>query len=323
MRIQSLSIHVPTNGCVNDCAFCVSRMHESPFENRMHTLFPDFSQEYEEAKIRPYDYLSLETQSAHEDYLRRLRFCKNNGVNTVIFTGDGEPMQNRDFLKWFAAENEKIGFEWLELQTSGNMLVKKGHEDSVIYDTSNLSFLKRFVGVSTISLSVSNIFDDENNWDVQNTPEKHRVPLAQLCGMIKTFHFNLRISMNMTNVYEKHSPANIFHRLKQLGADQVTFRKLYISEDTISKQNTWIEANGFDDYYLDKIEEGIVKEGKFLGILPFGAEKYSVNKITTVVDNNCMDKPRERVEPDTYKYLILRPNCKLYSSWDDNGSLIF
>jgi len=309
MKIQSLSIHVPTKGCVNNCKFCVSRMHESPFENRMDVLYPD-----------PDNQFPLEAEIAHEDYLRRLRFCKNNGVNTVIFTGDGEPMQNREFLKWFASENEKIGFEWLELQTSGNMLVKEGNKE---YDMSNLHFLKRFVGVSTISLSVSNIFDDENNWAVQNTPERHRVPLQQLCGMIKMNHFNLRISMNMTNVYEKYSPSDIFFKLKQLGADQVTFRKLYVSEDTISEQNAWIEANGFDDKLLDVIQEGVVKEGTFLGVLPFGAEKYSINKITTVVDNNCMDKPRERVEPDTYKYLILRPNCKLYSSWDDNGSLIF
>ena len=55
----------------------------------MDVLYPDFSEEVEEAKIRPYNFLSPETQSAHDDYLRRLRFCKNNGVNTVIFTGDG------------------------------------------------------------------------------------------------------------------------------------------------------------------------------------------------------------------------------------------
>ena len=266
--------------------------------------------------------LPLEAEIAHEDYIRRLRFCKNNGVNTVIFTGDGEPMQNKKFLKWFAGVNEEIGFEWLELQTSGNMLVVNRGSGKQ-YDMSNLHFLKRFMGVSTISLSVSNIFDDENNWEVQNTPDKHRVPLWQLCGMIKEHHFNLRISMNMTNVYDNHSPSEIFYRLKQLSADQVTFRKLYTSEDHISEQNAWIEANRFDDNLLTKIQEGVVKEGTFLGVLPFGAEKYSINKITTVIDNNCMDNPRERVEPDTYKYLILRPNCKLYSSWDDNGSLIF
>ena len=144
-----------------------------------------------------------------------------------------------------------------------------------------------------------------------------------LCKMIKAHHFNLRISMNMTSVYDDYTPSEIFHQLKILGADQVTFRKLYISEDTISEQNTWIEANGFDNKLFSEIQDGVVKEGTFLGVLPFGAEKYSINKITTVVDNNCMDKPRERIEPDTYKYLILRPNCKLYSSWDDNGSLIF
>jgi len=285
-------------------------MHESPFENRMDVLYP-----YENK-------LPVEAQIAHEDYLRRLKFCKNNGVNTVIFTGDGEPMQNKKFLQWFAGVNEDIGFEWLELQTSGNMLVVDRSNEPT-YDTSNLHFLKRFVGVSTISLSVSNIFDDENNWEVQNTPEKHRVPLSQLCGMIKAHYFNLRISMNMTNVYENHTPADIFFKLKQLGADQVTFRKLYISEDTISEQNAWIEENRFDNDLLDEIQRGVMKEGTFLGVLPFGAEKYSINKITTVVDNNCMDNPRARVEPDTYKYLILRPNCKLYSSWDDNGSLIF
>jgi hypothetical protein len=294
----------------------------------MHTLFPVFPPENK----NPYGYITNEVESAHEDYLRRLRFCKNNGVNTVIFTGDGEPMQNRDFLKWFAAENERIGFEWLELQTSGNMLVEKevddvfevdGKKNTILYNTRNLHFLKRFVGISTISLSVSNIFDDENNWEVQNTPEKHRVPLGQLCGMIKAHHFNLRISMNMTDIYEKYSPSDIFYKLKQLGADQVTFRKLYISEDVIAEQNAWIEANGFDDKLLYDIQRGVINEGTFLGVLPFGAEKYSINNITTVVDNNCMDKPRERVEPDTYKYLILRPNCKLYSSWDDNGSLIF
>ena len=316
MKIQSLSIHVPTNGCVNNCKFCVSRMHESPFENRMHTLYAEFK----DSELQP---LPVEDQIAQEDYLRRLRFCKDNGVNTVIFTGDGEPMQNREFIRWFATVNQAIGFEWLELQTSGNMLVKEGKSSSHIYDTSNLNFLKRDIGVSTISLSVSNIFDDENNWDVQNTPERHRVPLSQLCGMIKAHHFNLRISMNMTNVYEKHTPSDIFFKLKQLGADQVTFRKLYISEDTISEQNAWIEVNRFDNDLLDEIQKGVVKEGTFLGVLPFGAEKYSINKITTVVDNNCMDNPRARVEPDTYKYLILRPNCKLYSSWDDNGSLIF
>ena len=48
-----------------------------------------------------------------------------------------------------------------------------------------------------------------------------------------------------------------------------------------------------------------------------------MNGISTVVDDNCMDDATKREESDSYKYLILRPNCKLYSHWDDKGSLIF
>lgn len=40
-----------------------------------------------------------------------------------------------------------------------------------------------------------------------------------------------------------------------------------------------------------------------------------------VIDADCMDKS-EKLDED-YKYLILQPDCKLYSQWDDKSSLIF
>lgn len=55
--------------------------------------------------------------------------------------------------------------------------------------------------------------------------------------------------------------------------------------------------------------------------IPHGAIKYSVDGMCIVIDVDCMDKA-EKTEED-YKYLILRPNCKLYSQWDDPSSLIF
>lgn len=36
MQIQSLSIVVPSKGCINKCPFCVSRMvNSNTYENRM------------------------------------------------------------------------------------------------------------------------------------------------------------------------------------------------------------------------------------------------------------------------------------------------
>jgi hypothetical protein len=41
--------------------------------------------------------------------------------------------------------------------------------------------------------------------------------------------------------------------------------------------------------------------------------------MSVVLDNDCMAKGSN----DDFKYLIIRPNGKLYSSWDDPASLIF
>ena len=35
MNIQSLSLLVPTNGCVNKCPFCVSEMHKEKYNEEM------------------------------------------------------------------------------------------------------------------------------------------------------------------------------------------------------------------------------------------------------------------------------------------------
>lgn len=46
--------------------------------------------------------------------------------------------------------------------------------------------------------------------------------------------------------------------------------------------------------------------------------------MAVVVDDDCMAKGKlPDAEKDAYKYLILQPDCKLYSQWDDPASLIF
>jgi hypothetical protein len=46
---------------------------------------------------------------------------------------------------------------------------------------------------------------------------------------------------------------------------------------------------------------------------------YSIWGMSTVIDDNCMNKN----ELKKLKYVILRENGKLYCQWDDEGSLIF
>jgi MoaA/NifB/PqqE/SkfB family radical SAM enzyme len=324
MKVQSLSIHVPTKGCVNSCPMCVSRMHKSPHENRLTNLSIDLEKLFLNGRLHDDDI--QDNITAQSDYIKRLEFAKNNGVNTVILTGEGEALQNIEFIEWLLYKNDETPkFEWIELQTSGNYLTDK-----------NLRNLKKY-GVSTISLSVMNIFDSKNNSELisKNHPENIE-SLEILCERIKKYHFNLRLSLNIWNVYADYTIDEVFKKSNELGADQITFRKLYKSPENNTKQDKWIDDNTNNLYiephwmspiapttqeYFNSLNDFIKEKGHFLGKLPFGALKYSIDGISTVVDNNCMSEMD--IDSDVYKYLILRPNCKLYTDWSDKGSLLF
>ena len=105
MKIQSLSIVVPTKGCINRCSFCVSRMHKEIYENRISILG--------DAQSR-------------EEYKRRLEYVRDNNCHTVILTGQGEPQQNKIFLKYFSNINFDLPspFKNIEIQTTGAGLKK-------------------------------------------------------------------------------------------------------------------------------------------------------------------------------------------------------
>lgn len=297
IEVQSLSVCVP-GGCPNACKFCVSRMHLSPYVDQI------------EKNIRFRDLYE-------KDYMRRLQFARDNGCNTVILTGEGEPLCNKSFLKDFAHWNNSISspFKWIEIQTSG-----------VTLDEETLRFLRNTVGVSTISLSLSDMFDDDSNQDMNGTPDKLKVNIDGLCAEIKRYDFNLRLSLNMTDTYEKRFPTalkgnvgcEIMKKAQLLGADQVTFRKLYVSGDHSITQNIWIEKNSASNELMTGIRN-LLLGGQILEQLPFGAIRYSLGGISSVLDDDCMSKEAKPV----MKYLVLRPNCKLYTKWNDPGSLLF
>jgi hypothetical protein len=242
------------------------------------------------------------------DYIKRLEFARDNGCNTVMLTGNSEPQQNRNFLQMFGNLNNnlKTPFRWIELQTTGVML-----------DEPYLRFLRNHVGVSTISLSISS-FDDFVNKEYIGAPSSLYVNIEKLCEMIKKYDFNLRLSINLTDSFDEYTPKMFFDRAKELGEDQVTFRVLY-SSNLNTPQDKWIEEHTVRKGLIEEIKTHVLLNGIEMEKLEFGAIKYSVNEIGTIIDDDCMSKEIK----DAAKYLILRENCKLYSKWDDKGSLIF
>ena len=289
MNVQSLSVVVPNNNCINNCKFCVSHMHPENYKNQMDDNLPFFD-------------LYL------KDYLKRLDFAQRNGCNTVMLTGNSEPQQNRKFLTYFGLFMQlmKHPFDWIEMQTTGALL-----------DNNYLRFLRNHVGVNIISLSVSS-FDQFQNQEIIDCPVQ--IDLKELCRNIKKYDFTLRLSLNLSDAFNDYSPEELFSTCyEEFLADQVTLRVLY-SNSNDTPQSKWVSQHAMNSDKIKEINSFIKTYGTVLGKLPYGATKYSYNDMSIVLDDDCMGK---RNDNDAYKYLILRPDCKLYSSWDDKASLIF
>jgi len=287
MKVQSLSVVVP-GGCPNKCKFCVARMTVNPYKNQL-----EESMRFRDLYMR--------------DFTERLAFARDNGCNTVVLTGDGEPLFNTKFLETFAHCNEKLAqpFRWIELQTSG-----------VSLDEEKLRWLRNTIRVSTISLSLSS-FDSMENADINQTPENLTVDIYNICQEIKKYDFNLRLSVNLTRVLGVHSPKAFFQECKQLGADQITMRKLYASG--VGEQAQWVKENILDVQSVDALRGYIRDYGQELDILPYGASRYALHDMSVVLDTNCMPQ----VASEDLRYLILRSDCKLYTRWDTPGSILF
>ena len=296
MQIQSLSICVPI-GCFNKCKFCVSRIHPNRVPNLMEEEF---------------EFYDLH----HEDYKNCMEFARDNGCNTLMFTGDGEPLMNRKFMGMVADINATLTspFRWIEVQTAGYKL-----QNVVNGRNAYMRWLRNTIRVKIISLSLSSVFSSEDNAFYNATTPTQVIDIDKTCSEIKRFDFTLRLSLNMTDFYNNKSPAEIFARVKELGANQITFRKLYKSSDGNDVTNQFIEEHSCSPTVFDDIQEYVIRHGRELERLPFGAMKYSVDEISTVVDNDCMSTESK----NDLKYLILRQNCKLYSKWDDLGSVLF
>jgi hypothetical protein len=99
--------------------------------------------------------------------------------------------------------------------------------------------------------------------------------------------------------------------------DQLTFRKIYT--DGENEKTEWIRNHEYPKEKFNEIINYIRENGTPIARLPYGFIQYSVHGISTVIDDNCMSKDNI----NEMKYAILRPNGKLYSRWDDTGSLIF
>ena len=299
-NIQSLSIVVPNRACANNCPFCVSRMVNSDvYPNKM-----DINDPHYDINVK--------------EYLKRLKHVVNLGCQTVMLTGTSEPQQNKQFLVTFALLHSQMGnqFTNIEMQTTGLFL-----NDNRYY----IRFLRNFVGVNTVALSVNSLDDDVNNAILGHGNAVKDVKLIELCTLLKEYDFNIRICLNLSNEFNYFDRFDVaemkkmFSKLKTCYyADQLTFRKLY-SANANTPQSVWISDNMFSETANMKLKS-VLEMYPVIGKTLYGMSIRDCEGISVIYDDDCMGK---KPFGDVHKYYILRPNCKLYSSWDNEASLVF
>jgi putative transposase len=279
MIIQTMSIVVPTkNRCVNDCKFCVSKTHTNDYEDRFK------------------DKESAEYLLYKSDIRRRFDYAKLHKVDTINLTGTVEALQNVPFLLMMDMILKEMDnpFPRIELQTSGVMLT----------DT-NLHILRQ-IGVSTISLSISDVFNDESNLDI--------------IGVHLKLQFKLEVAYK--NFFKLHKG---FPKFKSKHDEQkVRFPQEAVASKTFDEETSRLnltktikglkfECSCRDKQYLYKNKQGIKsvtitknKSGKYFAtILIDGDLLKTVNKsnksvgidlgiktLLTFSDGKTIDNPR-------------------------------
>ena len=191
-------------------------------------------------------------------------------------------------------------------------------------DNNYLRFLRNFVGVNTVALSISSP-DISKNAEIIGHPHpfnkenKKSIDFTKLIKMLKEYDFNIRLCFNLTSDFKFENPLGFFDWCSStLHADQVTFRKLYVS-DSHTTQKRWIEENSITTGALYALIDAL-KQFPVIGKTVYGTDIIHINNMSVIFDDDCMGKNPTK---NAVKYLILRPNCKLYSSWDSIASLVF
>lgn len=264
----TISINAP---CRKNCPYCVSHM----------TFFP-----------KPNDDL----------FQRNLEKATNlahiYGVNSVLITSKGEPLQRLEYVKNIA---ECFKTFPLEIQTNGEMLIGMGVLDLLYYS-----------GVNTIAISVDSM-------EVIKTFEP-------VYSMITGYGFNLRLTIIISDLWKEKDIRTVLdycvlNRIKQLTFRLVTIPEIYRTDERSEAIVKWIEENTkrsqkefFESINTFVNSENLIRE------LSFGPKVYSAMGVAITIIPYCI---QESNNTEDIRSLIYHQDGHMYTSWDKPASILF
>lgn len=290
MQATSLSVNMP-GPCNADCPFCISKL----------------TGHCEEKAIDP------------SALMKAFKYAAHHKVDTVLFTGKGEPTLNFPFLELAIREASEI-FPIIELQTNGLVL----WED---YTSGNFKLLDRLrhLGLTTLSISICDFIASFNTGILQPSAKKYQsYNYLDLVTYVNELGLLCRISLNMNNVNYELIPERIRDGaidIKEAGGHQLTLRELGIPNSYPESHEhivDWIKEYSLSNYQLMAIKKEVEDENRMLRTVSYGPNVYDYHGLSTVIAS-CMS---DNKDPEEIRSLILQPNGHLYHSWNFEGSIL-
>jgi len=220
--------------------------------------------------------------------------------DTATISGRGEPL--------LFTENTQTGRLWAlfkSFQQVDNIFKQVDVQTSGTEFSANSLNMMSDCNVSTVAISVANMFSSEQ--DLAFKGRRHLdYRISTLCDRVKSWRFTLRLTVLLNTMHSVPYPEELIDYAGLLGADQLTFKELKIPENSQALlKSSWIKRNKMKPYLVNELRAYIEKEG--VPIPNTNPSLYKLFGMTVALDEDCMNETR---------YLVLRPNGKLYYSWN-------
>jgi len=275
---------VAIGGCPNHCPYCIGRQN---------------------LQTGGIEALNLAQPESEEKLARALAYTREIlGCGSLTLTGRiADPLASPKYLEVLgrALKRSDETFPQIQVQSSG-----------ITWSQTKLDTLKD-LGVSVFALSTTDMFSSANNARINRTPERLAVDLDQLAKAIKLSDFTLRLCVNLSDIYNDTSYANMFARAQELQANQITFRTLQVSGAPDSPESQWIAGHQYADPDLVGLTTFAKQAGREIGPLSDGFVAYDVGSVSVAVDPNCL--AREGDNTYAKNYVILDQDGELRTSW--------
>lgn len=289
MKATSLSVNLWAP-CNAKCPFCISRLTWKTGEHSNDCLLRSLPKAF--------------------------RYAKWHGVDTVLFTSNGEPALATEDLASALDVAATFGFPVIEMQTNGYAFT----DSSTIY-IGDLAA----AGLTTLAISIAHP-DPFRNAGIMRLPVDYNY--LDVAKMAAEKGLVVRISLNLLPEHwvgaepshEAQWVRSFAQVLREAGVHQLTLRELGMpgNVDPEHRVAKWVDEHKVCNNRLHWLKRFIEDEGTALRRLSYGNTVYEFEGLGVAVAT-CMT---DNANPDEIRSLILMPDGHLYHSWNHRGSIL-